>query len=181
LRKTEETVLRAPISGTVQQLAMHTVGGVVTPAQQVMTIVPDHPAVMIEATVENKDVGFVHAGQEVEVKVETFTFTRYGLMHGHVTNVSRDSAAPASRSAVTNRGNSSDDDSSAGDNRSGSAGGEYVAHIRLDGGTLFVDGQNRQLEPGMSVTAEIKTGRRNVISYLLSPLARSVTDAGREQ
>ena len=172
LRKTEETVLRAPISGTVQQLAMHTVGGVVTPAQQVMTIVPDHPAVMIEATVENKDVGFVRVGQEVEIKVETFTFTRYGLMHGHVVDVSRDAAAPAAQKTARDRGIGPDSESSDGEDRGGSTSAGYVAHVRLDRQTIGVDGQDRKLDPGMSVTAEIKTGRRTVISYMLSPLGR---------
>ena len=181
LRKIEETVLRAPISGTVQQLTVHTVGGVVTPAQQVVTIVPDHPAVMIEATVENKDVGFVNPGQEAEVKVETFTFTRYGLMQGHVTDVSRDAAAPVFQSAARDHGNSADDGSSPGDSRGEAPSRGYVAHIRLDSETLFVDGRSRKLEPGMGVTAEIKTGRRSVISYLLSPLARNTADAAHER
>ena len=141
-----------------------------TPAQQVMTIVPNHPAVVIEVTVGNKDVGFVRTGQEVEVKVETFTFTRYGLMHGHVTDVSRDAAAPVSQSAATDHGNSADGDTSIGDIRSGLPGSGYVTHIRLDSGALLVDGRIRQIEPGISVTAEIKTGRRSVISFLLSPV-----------
>ncbi|HVZ10410.1 HlyD family type I secretion periplasmic adaptor subunit, partial [Rhodopila sp.] len=67
--KAEQTVLTAPISGTVQGLAMHTVGGVVTPAQALLTVVPDDAPVLIEAEIQNQDIGFVHAGQEVEVKV----------------------------------------------------------------------------------------------------------------
>ena len=76
-------MLTAPIGGTVQALAVHTLGGVVTPAQALLTVVPDDGPVLIEATVENADIGFVHAGQDVEVKVRTFEFTRYGLLHGH--------------------------------------------------------------------------------------------------
>ena len=83
-------MLTAPISGTLQQLAVHTVGGVVTPAQALLTVVPDNAPVLIEAEVENRDIGFVHAGQDVAVKVQTFDFTRYGLLHGRVVDVSRD-------------------------------------------------------------------------------------------
>jgi hemolysin D len=75
--KAAETVLTAPIGGTVQALAVHTLGGVVQPAQALLTVVPDDGPVLIEATVENGDIGFVHAGQDVEVKVRTFEFTRY--------------------------------------------------------------------------------------------------------
>ncbi|MGO8657003.1 HlyD family efflux transporter periplasmic adaptor subunit, partial [Rhizobium ruizarguesonis] len=66
----------------VQQLAVHTVGGVLTPAQALMVIVPSNQPVEVEAMLENKDVGFVHVGQPVTVKVETFTFTRFGTIDG---------------------------------------------------------------------------------------------------
>lgn len=179
-RKAEETVLQAPIDGTVQQLAAHTVGGVVTPAQQLMTIVPDAPAVLIEANVENKDVGFVHAGQDVEVKVETFTFTRYGLIHGHVVDVSRDAAVADPRVGKHGKQNEQNEDVPDDTNLPPDAG-RYVAHIAVDSGGLNVDGMPRSLGPGMSVTAEIKTGRRSVISYLLSPIDRSIHEGARER
>jgi len=170
VRRAEERTLHAPVSGTVQQLTVHTVGGVVTPAQALMTVVPDAPSVLIEAVVENKDVGFVHAGQDVEVKVETFTFTRYGLLHGHVVDVSRDAApgqAGMARPPHDHDGTGSDgSDTSPAPQPSG-----YVAHVALDSDTLMVDGVAERLAPGMAVTAEIKTGQRSVISYLLSPLA----------
>ncbi|MFG1477011.1 HlyD family efflux transporter periplasmic adaptor subunit, partial [Xanthobacter agilis] len=88
-----------PVDGTVQQLAVHTIGGVVTPAQQLMVIVPRDGRLEIEAELMNRDVGFVHAGQEAEVKVEAFTYTRYGLLHGVVESVSRDAVTggPAPR------------------------------------------------------------------------------------
>src|SRR5512142_819738 len=89
-RKIAEQVLRAPVDGTVQQLAIHTVGGVVTPAQQLMVVVPADSRLEIEAMVPNKDIGFVRAGQPAEIKVDTFNFTRYGLLHGEVTDVSPD-------------------------------------------------------------------------------------------
>src|SRR6478752_6523129 len=82
--------LTAPVDGVVQQLAVHTVGGVVTPAQQLMVIVPADSRLEIEAMMANRDIGFVHAGQEAEIKIDTFNFTRYGLLHGQVLSVSQD-------------------------------------------------------------------------------------------
>jgi hemolysin D len=81
---------------------VHTVRGVVTPAQPVLAVVPDNPVLQAEAHVENKDVGFVHAGQEVEIKAETFTFTRYGLIHGTVLDVSRDAVTTGGSSKARN-------------------------------------------------------------------------------
>jgi hemolysin D len=178
-RKAQETVLRAPITGTVQELAIHTVGGVVSPAQALMKVVPDEGAVLIEATVDNADVGFVHAGQDVEVKVDTFTFTRYGLPHGHVVDVSRD-ATMVGTSKQSDAERDDTVDATASEDHGGKGNG-YVAHVMLNRDTLVVDGVSQRLEPGMGIIAEIKTGRRSVISYLLSPLARSISEAGGER
>lgn len=127
---------------------------------------------LIEANVDNRDIGFVHAGQAVAVKVQTFEFTRYGLLHGHVVDVSRDSTADdGASSRPDDRGTGSSD----GQDDKGSSDAKmpgYVAHIALEGTTLRVDGKQVTVTPGMAVTAEIKTGRRSVISYLLSPLRR---------
>src|SRR5690606_19705019 len=84
--------LRAPVDGTVQQLAVHTVGGVVTPAQALLAVVPSADALEVEATVLNKDIGFVRAGQRATVKVESFPYTRYGYLEGEVQSVSHDAA-----------------------------------------------------------------------------------------
>ncbi|HTT08475.1 MAG TPA: HlyD family efflux transporter periplasmic adaptor subunit [Gammaproteobacteria bacterium] len=82
--------LAAPVAGTVQQLALHTIGGVVTPAQELMRIVPEEDSIQIEAWVENKDIGFVHDGQNTEIKVETFPYTKYGTLTGRLIKVSTD-------------------------------------------------------------------------------------------
>ena len=89
-QKTRLQLLTAPVDGVVQQLAIHTVGGVVTPAQALLVVVPSDSRLEIEAMVSNRDIGFVHAGQEAEIKVDTFNFTRYGLLHGKVLSVSQD-------------------------------------------------------------------------------------------
>ncbi|CAG4919327.1 HlyD family efflux transporter periplasmic adaptor subunit [Paraburkholderia gardini] len=82
--------LVAPVDGAVQQLVVHTVGGVVTAAQPLMVIVPNDRPVEIEAFLENKDVGFVQAGQRAAAKIETFLYTRYGTLPAEVVSVSHD-------------------------------------------------------------------------------------------
>ncbi len=176
--KAEQTVLTAPIDGTVQQLAVHTVGGVVTPAQALLTVAPDDGPVLIEATVDNKDIGFVHAGQDVAVKVQTFQFTRYGLLHGHVVDVSRD-RVEVPQTAQKQPGEKASEQDADDDARPHGPG--YVAHVALDSTRMMIDGQEQAIAPGMAVTAEIKTGRRSVISYLLSPLQRYAHEGIRER
>ena len=156
-QKTDLQRLTSPIDGVVQQLAVHTVGGVVTPAQQLLIVVPhDHP-VEVEAQVENKDVGFVREGQPVEIKVETFLFTLYGTIPGKVLSVS-DDAAPIEKVGLV-----------------------YPTRVIMDRSTIQVDGKQVTLSPGMAVTVEIKTGRRRLIEYLLSPLLKSVKESLRER
>jgi hemolysin D len=89
-QKTRLQLLTAPVDGVVQQLAIHTVGGVVTPAQSLLVVVPSDSRLEIEAMVSNRDIGFVHPGQGAEIKIDTFNFTRYGLLHGEVLSVSQD-------------------------------------------------------------------------------------------
>ncbi|MBK4738003.1 HlyD family type I secretion periplasmic adaptor subunit [Noviherbaspirillum pedocola] len=149
--------LTAPVDGAVQQLAVHTVGGVVTPAQALMMIVPrDHP-LEVQAYVENKDIGFVRAGQEAEIKVQTFQYSRYGTLPGRVMSVSHDAINDDKRGLV------------------------YLARIRMDRATMMVDGAEVSLTPGMAVAAEIKTGRRRVIEYFLSPLIEHASESLHER
>ncbi len=174
-QKSAGTEIRAPIDGQVDELAVHTVGGVVTPAQRLLVIVPDDQPLMVEAQLANRDIGFVHAGQDVAVKIETFNFTRYGLIHGKVQSVSRDAVAPADRRTDEGGGESP----SAAAPSVGSA--TYTARIGLDKTVMMVDGREEALLPGMAVTAEIRTGRRTIINYLLSPLARKTSEALHER
>lgn len=148
--------MTSPVDGTVQQLATHTLGGVVTAAQPLMVIVPQDQ-LEVEAVVPNKDIGFVHAGQEVVIKVESFPYTRYGYLTGKVKSVSFD--------AMENK----------------DLGLVYSAIITLDQDQLNIDGKMVRLDAGMNVSAEIKTGKRRVISYLLSPLQTKVDESMRER
>jgi hemolysin D len=162
--------LTAPVDGTVQQLALHTVGGVVTPAQELMVVVPQGAVLEIEAMIQNKDIGFVREGQQAEIKLETFPFTRYGLRHGTVLEVSPDAVAPAPASQQERNKNGSTPDN--GQQTPQSPDSLYTARISLDRDTMPVDGRDIRLAPGMTVTAEIKTGRQRIIDYLLDPLRR---------
>lgn len=149
--------LRAPVDGTVQQLAIHTVGGVVTPAQALMAIVPSEESLEVEATVLNKDIGFVRPGQRVTVKVESFPYTRYGYLEGIVETVSHDAAQDESLGLV------------------------FLARVKLKDVSLPIDGIEVALTPGMSLSVEIKTGKRRLIDYLISPLRQHSNEALRER
>jgi hemolysin D len=149
--------LVAPEEGSVQQLAVHTVGGVVEPARTLMVIVPSHDTIEVEARVLNKDMGFVHEGQEAAVKIEAFPFTRYGTVRGRVVSLSRDAVSDPKLGAV------------------------YIARIRLESSFIQANGKAVPLGAGLGVTADIRTGSRAIISWLLSPLMTSVSQAGHEQ
>ena len=172
-------MLVAPVDGTVQQLAIHTVGGVVTPAQSLLVIVPAESHLEIEAMVLNRDIGFVHAGQDAQVKVDTFNFSRYGLLHGKVLSVSPD--------AITRdkpQGKAVNDNSQGAEDATSEPKGQeliYAARVSLDRTQMQVDDRLVNLSPGMAVTVEIRTGARRIISYLLSPLIRYKHESLRER
>lgn len=149
--------LTAPVAGTVQQLALHTEGGVVTEAQALMVIVPDNAQVSAEVTLENKDIGFVAPGQDVAIKLETFPFTRYGTVKASVDKVTQDAVNDEKRGAI------------------------FPAMLKLNQTSIDVDGKQIKLAPGMNITAEIKTGKRRVIEYLLSPIEKAGSESLRER
>jgi hemolysin D len=128
--------------------------------------------------ISNRDIGFVHPGQDAQIKVDTFNFTRYGLLHGRVVSVSSDAIA---REAAQDRNNGNP--KGAESEGSEPKGQEYIysARISLDKTQIQVDDAIANLSPGMAVTVEIKTGSRAVISYLLSPLHRYKHDSMRER
>ncbi len=170
--------LTAPVDGMVQQLAVHTIGGIVTPAQTLMLLVPAESRLEIEAMVSNRDIGFVSAGQDAAIKIDTFNFTRYGLLHGTILGVSQD--------AITRDkpGDGTGDKTLGSESSSSEPRGQellYSARISLDRTQLEIEDKSVNLSPGMAVTAEIKTGRRRIISYLLSPLTRYRHDSLRER
>mgnify|MGYP001788162562 CR=1 FL=1 len=151
------TQLTAPVAGTIQQLAVHSVGGVVTPAQPLMIVAPDSARVTAEISIANLDIGFVNAGQQAEVKLETFPYTKYGTVKARVDMVTAD--------AVT-------------DEKKGSY---YPATLTLAAKDMNIDGKRVPISPGMNITAEIKTGQRRVIEYLLSPIQRAGSESLKER
>lgn len=148
--------ITATIDGTVQQLAVNTAGAVVTPAQPLL-LVPGQQPVEVDVLLENKDVGFVKPGQPVELKIETFPYTLYGTVSGTVAQVSPDAI---------------------GDEKHGLT---HQAKISLTRPTLAVDGTHMPLQLGMAVVAEVKTGRRRVIEYFVSPLIVRASESLRER
>jgi hemolysin D len=173
--------LRAPVAGTVEQLSVHTIGGVVQPAQTLMVVVPDDSKLEVEAMLPNRDAGFVHAGEAAELKVEAFTYTRYGLLHGLVRSVSRDALRKEQGALSSDRDPSLAKSLPVDGKEAGPADSAYVARISLDETSVETEQGSLPLEPGMTVTAEIKTGQRRVISYLLSPFMRYRHEALRER
>lgn len=164
--------LRAPVSGTVQQLAISTIGGVVQPAQAIMVIVPDDAQAVVEAQILNKDIGFIREGQPVRVKLEAYNFTDYGIIPGVVESISRDAidlSQPGQQMAKDPNG------------RPIQQGLVYSARIRLNQRTIRVRGRDQMIGPGLAVQAEIKTGERRIINFLLSPIAKTMDEAGRER
>lgn len=149
--------LVAPEDGTIQQLEVHTIGGVVEPARNLMVLVPSRDGLQAEVRILNKDIGFVREGQPAAVKLEAFPFTRYGTVSGRLRSISRDAVA---------------------DRKLGSV---YVAVVTLDRASIDVDGKHVPLSAGLSVTADVRTGTRRIISYLLSPMQTSIAQAGHEQ
>ena len=170
--------LVAPVDGVVQQLSVHTIGGVVTPAQPLLVVVPLDSHLEIEAMVSNRDIGFVHEGQRAEIKIDTFSFTRYGLLHGEVINVSQDAITrdkPQDKPGDKVQGAEVSSSEPKGQELS------YAARVSLDRTQMQVEEKLVNLSPGMAVAVEIKTGSRRIMSYLLSPLLRYKQEVLRER
>jgi hemolysin D len=151
------TVLSSPIDGTVTQLAVHTIGAVVKPADPLLVIVPKGEELIIEAMVLNRDVGFVREGQEAEIKLEAFPFTRYGVLRGTIEHLSTDSVENKELGLV------------------------FPCLVRLKQSYIEIGEKRVPLAPGFAATAEIRTGERRIIEFLLSPLSRRLQEAGRER
>jgi hemolysin D len=177
--RTKLQVLKAPVDGVVQQLAVHTVGGVVTPAQPLLVLVPVDSHLEMEAMVSNRDIGFVEPGQQAEIKVATFNFTRYGLLHGTVLSVSHDAVGKDDLADPAK--DKGQQDAHSARSPAEDEGPVYAARVSLDRTAMQIEGKEVNLSPGMAVTAEIKTGERRIISYLLSPLRKYRQDSLRER
>ena len=126
-------------------------------AKPIMKLVPEDYKLEAEVQILNKDIGFVRPAQDVEIKIDSFPFTKYGTIKGKVCNISGDAIQDEKLGLVFN------------------------ARLTLSDNKIKADGQIVQLKPGMSVTAEIKTGKRRVIEYLLSPVMKYLNESMRER
>ncbi|MDR3135768.1 MAG: HlyD family type I secretion periplasmic adaptor subunit, partial [Deltaproteobacteria bacterium] len=149
--------LRSPVDGTVKGLAANTVGGIVTPAQVLMEIVPRSETLEVEAFLGNQDIGYVKVGQKAEIKVATYPFTKYGVIDAEVTHVAEDATV---------------------DENMGLA---YRLRLKLKKSSVTVNGREEPLMPGMAVTAEIATDKRRIIEFVLAPLLRMKDESLRER
>jgi hypothetical protein len=156
-QRQRQTHLTAPVGGTVQELAVHTIGGVVTPAQALLVLVPDDAGLEIEAQILNRDIGFVRPGQDAEIKLDAFPYTHYGTIAGKVLSISQDAVKDDKLGLI------------------------YPVRIQLSRHVIVADGKDIQLEPGMSSSVEIKTEQRRIIEYLLTPLLKYQSEALRER
>lgn len=156
-QRTNLQQLNSPIAGVVENLKIHTTGGVVTPAQELMQIVPMDNKLEVEAWIQNKDIGFVHEGQLAEVKVETFPFTKYGTIDAEIEDLSND--------AVSNE----------------QLGLVYATRVLLKNSVISVENRPVNLTPGMAVTVEVKTGQRRIVEFILNPLLRGLRESARER
>ena len=180
-QRTGLQTLRSPTEGTVEQISVHTIGGVVTPAQTLMVVVPDESKLEIEATLPNRDVGFVQVGQPAEIKVEAFNYSRYGLLHGNVRLIARDTLRSARPSDAADKDPFAAKQTPVRQEDSPERESSYMVRIALNEATIDTEVGKMQLGPGMAVTAEIKTGDRRVIEYVLSPIMKYRHDSLRER
>ena len=152
-RRSQLERLYSPVNGTVHGLATHTIGGVVTSAQPIITIVPDGTPLIVEAMALNQDIGFIHLGQKAELKLDTFPFQKYGTIEAELSYVSPDAQEDQKIGLV------------------------YKIKLKPKRFTIRVRDKDIPISPGMAVTAEIKTGERRVIEFFISPYIKYVDES----
>jgi hemolysin D len=170
--------LRASQDGTIKDLATTTIGAVVQPGTVVLTLVPKGEQLFADVSIKNEDVGFVKVGQSAQIKFAAYPFQRYGMLTGKVIRVSAD----ATESVRTSAASSGASNTVAADSTSTAGIATYKARVQLDAQVLKdSQGVYLPLAPGMQVVAEIHQGKRTVLEYLLSPIHKAVSEAGRER
>lgn len=151
------SLIRAPEDGVIQEMEIHTVGGIVTPAQTLMKLAPVHAELQVEATLLNKDIGFVKPGQKARLKIDSFPYTKYGFINGRILFISKDAVIDEELGPI------------------------YQMRISMEKDFINVDGQDIKLSPGMTVVAEIKTGKRRIIEFILAPFIKYKSESMRER
>ncbi len=149
----QKQFLKSPIEGFVNTVFVHTIGGVVQPAEKIMTIVPKDASKIIKAQVLNQDVGFIESGMPVSIKIDTYNFQKYGILDGVVTIVSPNSIEDEKLGPV------------------------YEVYIEPKNTTLLVEGKEQSIKYGMSTTNEIKIGKRRIIEFFIYPLIKYMDES----
>ena len=167
--------LKAPQAGIVKELATTTVGAVVQPGTVLLSLVPANEPLLAEVSVQNQDIGFVRVGQPVRLKMATYPFQKYGMVEGVVKTVIADSKAETQGNSASGSSNSTTTTNSAAQVM------PFKAVIQLKDQQLNVRGGRFPLAAGMQLSAEIIEDRRTVLEYLLSPVQRVMSEAGRER
>ena len=146
-------IIKSPIEGYVNELEIHTIGGVVTPAQKLMTVVPENAKLKIKAKVLNQDIGFVEEGMDVSIKIDTYNFQKYGIIKGKVLIVGANSVL---------------------DDKLGQI---YEVFIKPENTKLMVEGKEQTIKVGMDVTCEINIGKRRIIEFFIYPLIKYLDES----
>ncbi len=151
--RNKKQIITSPVDGYVNTMLIHTIGGVVTPAKELLTIVPVNTPLCAKVSVLNKDVGFVKEGMQVQIKIDTFDFQKYGMLEGTVTKIAKDSIEDEKQGLV------------------------YDVFITPNAQSLKVDGNIQEISTGMGLTAEIKTGKRRIIEFFIYPIIKYWSEA----
>ncbi|OPZ78940.1 MAG: Hemolysin secretion protein D, chromosomal [Alphaproteobacteria bacterium ADurb.Bin438] len=151
------TEIKAPEDGVIQELEIHTIGGIVTPAQTLMKLVPKNAKLEVEATFLNKDIGFVKEGQYATVKIDSFPYTKYGTIDGEIITISKDATENEKLGLI------------------------YISKISLKKTVIMVEGKEVNLSSGMTTTIEAKTGKRRLIEYIIAPFLRYKSESMKER
>jgi hemolysin D len=146
-RRKKQSLL-SPVDGYIDEIFIHTQGGIITPAQRVLSIVPVSTPLIVEASVLNKDIGYVRSGMPAALKVETFDFQKYGMLDGKVIYISRYSHQDKAQGYL------------------------YTIWVKPLSTHLIIDGRKTKMQPGMMVTTEVKVGKRRIIEFFIYPLIK---------
>ena len=141
-------IITAPCDGYIDKLYIHTIGGVVTPAQELIALTPADTPVVIKATVLNRDIGFIRKEMPVSLKIDTYDFQKYGILHGTVKSISQNSIEDEKLGPV------------------------YEIYVKPDEDTLIIEGKEQKLSTGMTLNAEIEIGERRIIEFFIYPLIK---------
>lgn len=138
----------APCDGYIDELMVHTIGGIVTPAQELIALTPAEKPLMIKAKVINRDIGFIKIGMPVSIKIDTFDFQKYGILHGTISSISQNSIEDKDLGLI------------------------YEVYIKPTEDTLLIDNKEQKISTGMTLNAEIEIGKRRIIEFFIYPLIK---------